>query len=362
MAFFPVIRLLYCGKAEYRLFDKMRIRHNVAYGVENATAAGRVSAAGDKVICLPVPIPATHEVHAMFQLVHISDLHLAPFPQPSWRQLMNKRITGYLNWTFNRRDKMEKSTFDVLVCDLKRQNPNHIAVCGDIVNLSLDTEFAQARQRIAELGPVDNVSLVFGNHDAYVPGAFAKACQVFAPWIRGNRAGTAGFFPYMCVRDTVAVIGASSAIATLPFSAAGYLGARQAQEIGMLLRQAGEKGLFRIVMIHHPPLYHAAGWNKRLWDTRRFQAAVAAYGAELVLHGHTHLPTLSFISGRHGRVPVVGVASASQDFGGHKPPAGYNLFEISNSRQRGWQCHLTRRALMDQHNNIGVFMREVVYP
>lgn len=293
----------------------------------------------------------------MFRLIHISDLHLSPLPPPSWRQSMSKRLTGYLNWKFNRKDALEKRTFDALMHDVRQQKPDHIAISGDIVNLSLDAEFARARRRIAELGREKDISLVFGNHDAYIPGAFKKACKAFAPWIIGNGPAGKNCFPYMRIRGQVAIIGTSSAVAMPPFSAAGYFGPRQAEDMAMLLRQAGERGLFRVVMIHHPPLYHAISWNKRLWGIGRFQQAVAACGAELVLHGHTHLPTLSFMPGKDCRqVPVVGVASASQDFGGRRPPADYNLFEIGKDRAGTWQCYLTRRGIADKAGGIGVLV------
>lgn len=269
-------------------------------------------------------------------------------------------MTGYINWTLKREKKMAKCVFDVLACHLREKNPDHIAISGDIVNLSLDSEFAQARQEIEALGHAKDISLVFGNHDVYVPGAFNKACQIFMPWIIGDQP-TKHFFPYIRIRNQVAIIGVSSAIITPPFSAAGYFGIRQAQDMGFFLQKAGALGLFRIVMIHHPPLYHATGWNKRLWGIRLFQDVISSCGAELVLHGHTHLPTLSFISGTHGPVPVVGVASASQDFEGDQPPAGYNLFEAGKNRKQEWQCYLTRYGISDRDYNIGVFMHDTLY-
>ena len=33
----------------------------------------------------------------MFYLAHISDIHLTPMPKIAWRELLNKRITGYIN-------------------------------------------------------------------------------------------------------------------------------------------------------------------------------------------------------------------------------------------------------------------------
>src|SRR3546814_13115176 len=85
-----------------------------------------------------------------------------------------------------------------------------------------------------------------------------------------------------------------------------------------LPRQAVEEGLFRVVLIHHPPIRGAAPAHKRMIGIRRFAAAISTSGAELVLHGHTHLNTIYWLKSRHGQVPVVGIASASQGPGGHK--------------------------------------------
>lgn len=295
----------------------------------------------------------------MDSFIHISDLHLPPLPQVAWRQLLNKRFIGYLNWRFNRQSAMAAGAFPALLKHMAKQNYQHLAISGDMVNLALPAEFRAARAKLAALGAAENISLVLGNHDAYVPGAFAKACAAFVPWIKGDNAAAAGqaAFPFMRARGKIAFIGASSAIATPPFLANGYFGAEQAAALAALLRQAGEQGLFRVVMIHHPPLRRAAPWHKKLWGIKRFQTALALSGAELVLHGHTHLPSLSYIRGQAGkpRIPVVGVAAAGQEFGRHKPAAGYNLFSVSQTKRGEWQCGLRRFGILAADNKIGCF-------
>ena len=77
---------------------------------------------------------------------------------------------------------------------------------------------------------------------------------------------------------------------------------------------------------------------------RRFAAALHMDGAELVLHGHTHLNTTHWLDGKTGRVPVVGIASGSQIFGGRKPPSAYNLFEIGGEKGR-WSLRKQRFSL-----------------
>jgi 3',5'-cyclic AMP phosphodiesterase CpdA len=142
------------------------------------------------------------------------------------------------------------------------------------------------------------------------------------------------------------MIGCSTSIATPPFSATGYFSARQARETVALLKAAGEEGLFRVVMIHHPPIRGAAASHKRMIGIRRFAAAIAMGGAELVLHGHTHLNTLYWLEPHGKRVPVVGIASASQGPGASKPPAGYNLFSIGGE-PGDWKLKWDRYGLFD---------------
>ena len=155
-----------------------------------------------------------------------------------------------------------------------------------------------------------------------------------------GRRPTAQSFPYLRVRGNVALIGATSARATAPFMANGFFRSGQAQRLAAMLGETGKRGLFRVVMIHHPPVRNAVPQHKRLFGIDNFQRTVRRHGAELVLHGHSHLPSLHWIDGNKAKVPVVGVAAAGQAPGGRKPAAQYNLLDISGepgawSRQAG---------------------------
>ncbi len=81
----------------------------------------------------------------MFRLAHLSDIHLGPLPDVSYRELASKRITGYINWQRNRKRAMFGDTLLKLVADLKAQSPSHVAVTGDLVNLATKTEIVGAR-------------------------------------------------------------------------------------------------------------------------------------------------------------------------------------------------------------------------
>src|SRR5262245_24919179 len=107
----------------------------------------------------------------MFVLAHLSDPHLGPLPAPRWRELLGKRATGYLNWRRKRRLIHRGEVLSRIVADLKAQAANHVAVTGDLVNISLAGEYAPAGAWLASLGPPHDVTLVPGNHDLYVRAA-----------------------------------------------------------------------------------------------------------------------------------------------------------------------------------------------
>ena len=263
-------------------------------------------------------------------------------------ELASKRITGYVNWQRNRRKHLFGSTLDHVLTGLRVAAPDHVAITGDMVNLATRTEIEAARLWLETHFDPDRTSLVPGNHGAYVPGALERSTKAWHPWLDSDPGeDLATMFPSYRVTGPVALIGLSSANASLPFLATGDFGHKQARAAGLLLDRAKQDGLFRVVMIHHPPVKGAAKWHKRLRGIGRFSKMLKRHGAELVIHGHTHLNTLYHLKGLDGEVPVVGIASASQGPGSHKPSAGFNLFDI-DGEPGNWQLVHHRTQMIGQ--------------
>jgi 3',5'-cyclic AMP phosphodiesterase CpdA len=269
----------------------------------------------------------------MFRLAHLSDVHLGPVPMPSLREFASKRLVGYANWRRNRAGAFTPETLDRLVDDIRAQEPDHIAVTGDLTNIALREEFENARRWLEALGPPDEVTAIPGNHDAYVPKAHLRYRTLWAPWMAGDSADAEfvghALFPFMRRKRHLALIGVSSARASAPFMATGRVGRRQTERLRALLKEARMEGLFRVILIHHPPkmLDPRNSW-RRLTDGRRLRAAIEADGAELVLHGHDHVRSTSEIPGPHGPVPVVGVPAGSGPPISGRRGGGYALHEI----------------------------------
>lgn len=279
----------------------------------------------------------------MFTLAHLSDPHLSPMPRPRLRELMGKRAVGYFNWRTNRGAHHSVDSLSALVANMKSRGFDHLAVTGDLVNLGLPDEYGLAHRFLESLGPGDRVSMVPGNHDAYVRGTALLHIDMWKDYIAADepseKSGIAGTaFPYLRRRGDLAIIGLSTAIPTAPFLATGKLGKAQLLEFERLLKIAKDEHRFRVVLIHHPPVGRHSP-HEVLTDAKSFCAAVAREGAELVLHGHKHKALLHKIIGPDGSVNVVGVPSASNP-GSHPERGGaYNVYRIGG-RTGAWSCEM----------------------
>jgi 3',5'-cyclic AMP phosphodiesterase CpdA len=299
----------------------------------------------------------------MFRLAHVSDPHLGPLPDVRPRELIGKRVLGWINWRLNRgRGGMRPAVLDALVADLRAHAPDHVAVTGDIVNIALDAELEPARRWLASLGAGRDVSAVPGNHDAYVPGALKRTSEAWGAFMKGDaEAGDHQRWPFLRRRGPVAVIGVSSAEATPPFMATGRFDAGQALRLAELLDHTAHEGLYRVVLIHHPPAKKPVHWAGRLIGTERMREVILRHGAELILHGHTHRGSLEWLAGPERPVPLVGVPSASRSPGQDRRGAGWNLFEIEGARG-AWRTTRIERGFADAGSGIVEISRSKLLP
>jgi len=263
-----------------------------------------------------------------FVVAHLSDLHIGPLPKIPFRQLLNKRLTGALNWHSARATIHNMDVLAAVAADIVAQAPDHVALTGDLVNVGYEPEFPQALVVAKALGAPEAVSIVPGNHDAYVRNSLPAMERSFRPFMQGDGETGMATFPYLRVRDGIALIGVNSGIPTLPFMASGRIGPVQMEALARILEDTAAQGLYRIIMIHHPPIAIASRFGRSLRDARAFTRLMETHGAELVLHGHNHRHSLHVVQGKSGPVPILGVASASAVPGTPFHRAEYHLLDI----------------------------------
>jgi len=265
--------------------------------------------------------------------------------------LLSKRVLGFLSWHLRRKAIHEGPVLGALVADLHAARPDHTVVTGDLVNISLPEEFTRAAAWLEDLGSPRDVSVIPGNHDAYVPVAWDRSLGLWADYMAGEgvdgrerSAAGPGDFPFLRRRGPLAIIGVTTAAPMPPHSAAGRIGAEQLARLAGLLARTRREGSCRVVLIHHPPLPGPAADRKQLLDSAPFRAVIAAEGAELILHGHTHRSGLAELPAPKGSVPVIGVPSASARQSHGKDHARYHLYRITRDGA-GWQIGVDVRGI-----------------
>lgn len=309
---------------------------------------------------------------SVFTLAHLSDVHLSPLPPVDLRHWNLKRMLGWLNWQHRRRHVYSRDVLDRLVDDLRAQAPDHIAVTGDLANLGLPVEHEAALAWLGTLGAPEQVTAIPGNHDIYSgigadPGTGRWLAHMSANTAALDHAiaealGTEATFPFVRRFGRLAIIALNSAVPTLPFYAIGRLGSEQLERLAKILDRLGTEGMMRVVLIHHPPLPGLSKNRHDLEDAGALAAVLARHGAELVLHGHEHREMLAWHPSSGGRIPIVGVPSASLALPyKDEPLARYNLYRLHINADRP-RIELIARGLAEPGSPVVELARRWIEP
>ena len=295
-------------------------------------------------------------------LAHMTDPHL-PLAGVALRELLGKRILGWLSWTLRRHRAHRPDVLTALLHDICLHAPHaHLIITGDLVNVSGRAEFDAARRWLERLATARDITIVPGNHDFYVADAARAGLPSLRPWM-GAPAATGGkssspaptnaglSFPFVRYLGNVALIGLNSAHPAPWREASGRLGVEQLQRLENLLRKCRTGGFCRVVLIHHPPLPSLnTKPRKALKDARALEEVLCRAGAELVLFGHVHRwQRKEIVLPGGGRLHLLSVPSASMTTGRKRPPAGWQLIRIDR-RQGEWRIEVARRELQPDGN------------
>jgi len=227
------------------------------------------------------------------RIAHFTDIHFTELPsRVPFRKLLSKRLLGWANMkVFGRYADFEKTTLvaQALTKDLASQNLDGIVFTGDLTGLSLETEFAAAKQGLAPLLEDHRVLGIPGNHDVYTFGSKGAFERHFAAWIRseGNEPET-----YPIVRtygDEAAVIAVKDVRPCLPHDSSGHL---PADQIERLRRIVGElEGRVIVLAMHYCIRMQDQSRDSyfhRLRNDRQVLKLAEDLGIDLIICGHVH--------------------------------------------------------------------------
>lgn len=298
------------------------------------------------------------------RLAHCSDLHLLSLDGVRKLQFVNKRWIGALNLLTNRGRHYHTEAFEDMVADLATVGVDHVLCTGDVTNLAFEQEFRFAKAIFDRLplGP-DQVTVLPGNHDAYVQegvGLFAKVFGEHATadpdwgWPAAGSPEPAtdpvpdvdrATWPLVRVRGPLALIGLTTSRQSPWFTAYGRLGATQLERLRRVLGDPRLRDKVRVVAIHHPPAgKRARSVIRGLKDHEAFARVIAEAGAELVLHGHEHRDLRELLPTPKGDIEVLGVPSGTYEANHPDRTARYRIIEISDGRIVGQHLRVWHRA------------------
>lgn len=266
------------------------------------------------------------------RFLHVTDIHLLDLRGVSPWRFLNKRITGAINLALLRGRQYDGRLFDEVVVKARELCVDRLVITGDLTNLALEPEFRLCRDKLDQAGVP--VTVIPGNHDAYTRGSVRarRFEEYLLHHMEGERPEGARTYPFVQRFDDTALIGVSTAIATWPAWATGRVGQQQLTHVDEVLRELGEEGLARVLLIHHPVVEGVARPRHELIDLAQFNAVIRKRGAELILHGHEHRLYEGTLAGPDGPVPVHGLSSGTALSRSPDRRAAFSVYDLAPGR------------------------------
>ena len=270
------------------------------------------------------------------RFLHCSDIHLLSLRGVGPHRFINKRLTGGVNLMLKRGKHHDGALFERISQRGRELAVDRLVVTGDLSNLALESEFEHIATKLDEARIP--VTIIPGNHDAYTKGSVrSRRFERMLGRFMGSGTDVCDapdFYPFVQRFDEVALIGVSSAHASLPLYAVGTVGQDQLGRLARILDALGAEGLTRIVLIHHPVMLGAAKRRHELLDLDAFGEVIASHGAELILHGHEHCMIEGALAGPKRDVPVHGISSGTNLSRHPGREAAFSVYEVDGGEIR----------------------------
>ena len=226
-------------------------------------------------------------------LIHLSDLHFGP---------------GFVS-----------HLGDLILKDIQALHPDAIVFSGDFTMRARHNEYQAAREY---LNKITRPTLTIpGNHDQPF---FSPVERLVSPFARYQK--------YICADTSTALSAGGFFVAGLNDNRrilpGGFWSSGQRAWLSEQLSGA-PRGAVRVVATHHQLMWEGKTRPAGFWYPSRALAFLARQGVEIVLNGHTHVP--SAVQSPEGIVVArAGTATSSRTRHGHSN--AYNLITVEEKQ------------------------------
>ena len=236
------------------------------------------------------------------RVLHISDVHVTvSLPELPWREMVNKRLLGALNYKVRRHRQFQHAAAKLaaLAEFARRENVELVICTGDYTALGTEPEFVAARAAISGLAEaVGGYVTVPGNHDIYLQDAVAarRFERHFDAFLHSDAVADAAVDgPWPLVRligDDVAVVAVNSARPNPQvWRSSGRIPELQLRALARLLASPELTRRFVFVITHYAPRRPDGTpdhFTHGLENADAFLDACRALQRGAILHGHLH--------------------------------------------------------------------------
>ena len=187
------------------------------------------------------------EAMPVYTFAHLSDPHLTSLEGVNMRELFNKRILGYLSWRSHRREEHRVEILQALVEDLREMQPDHMVITGDMTHVGLPQECREVSAWLSSLSDPQRLTVIPGNHDAYVAAQWGKTMGLWMPYMASDAATSHTqdtLFPALRERGPLALIGLPVLVQPLPSLLQGDWGRHNWQPWSACYRRQRLRGGF----------------------------------------------------------------------------------------------------------------------
>lgn len=223
---------------------------------------------------------------------HLSDIHVPAGVQPTLRDLLSKRLTGYLNFKLRRQQEYDVRVLQQAVARLIEEEVDAVVVSGDLTNLAYAAEFERAHTLLHPLSQAGIPYFVIpGNHDRYLARAIDGTMETLFADHLGTPLCDDDAYPWIDTQYGATIIGLNSAVPNAPFQAWGHVSDAQIHALKSAKESIAQHDQPIILAVHHhlgKAPHKKRDHNRNLRNSDQVLQLAKELNASLVLHGHNH--------------------------------------------------------------------------